>query len=122
MQEERRKDTRYFTQGWARIPEVFEGDMLLKDLSITGCRIQCFTSITLELNAQYRIQIIPEPAVNTGNFELLVESRWVHSRESSYEAAFIVVEFPKGKQFEWYVDYLAWRSTRISHEAVSKFG
>lgn len=87
--------------------------MLLKDLSITGCRIQCVKPLDIQLNTQYRIQIIPEPAVKTGTFELLVESRWIHSREDSYEAAFMIVESPKGKQFEWYVDYLTWRSDPV---------
>lgn len=95
--------------------------MLLKDLSITGCRIQGFTPIALQLNARYKIQIIPEPAVKTGSFELLVESRWIRSREGSYEAAFMVVESPKGKQFESYVDYLVWRSNPVSDEPVSSF-
>ncbi|MDR2632784.1 MAG: PilZ domain-containing protein [Treponema sp.] len=84
--------------------------MLLKDLSITGCRIQCAKHIPIQLNTRYTIQIIPEPVVKTGSFELIVESRWIHPREDSYEAAFMVVESPKGKQFESYVDYLAWRS------------
>ena len=111
--QERRKDIRYHTLGRARIPEVFQGDMLLKDLSITGCRIQCVKPLDIQLNTQYRIQIIPEPAVKTGTFELLVESRWIHSRDDSYEAAFMIVESPKGKQFEWYVDYLTWRSDPV---------
>ncbi|MDR2418997.1 MAG: PilZ domain-containing protein [Treponema sp.] len=108
--QERRKNIRYHTIGRARIPAVFEGDMLLKDLSITGCRIQCAKHLDLQLNTRYAIQIIPESVVKTGSFELLVESRWIHSREDSCEAAFMVVESPKGKQFESYVDYLAWRS------------
>ncbi|MDR2798249.1 MAG: PilZ domain-containing protein [Treponema sp.] len=111
--QERRKDIRYHTLGQARIPEVFEGTMVLKDLSITGCRIQCATPIAIQLHTQYKIQIIPEPVVKTGNFELLVESRWIHSGEDCYEAAFMVVESPKGKQFECYVDYLTWRSNPV---------
>ncbi|MDR3115350.1 MAG: PilZ domain-containing protein [Treponema sp.] len=116
--QERRKDIRYHTLGRARIPEVFEGDLLLKDLSITGCRIQCAEPLAIQLNVQYRIQIIPEPVVKTGTFELLVKSRWIHAGEHSYEAAFMVMESPKGKQFQWYVDYLTWRSNPVPDTEV----
>ncbi|MDR1302045.1 MAG: PilZ domain-containing protein [Treponema sp.] len=113
--EERRKDIRYRTLGRARIPEVFDGDMVLKDLSITGCRIQCTKPIeAIQLHTPYTIQIIPESEVKTDMFEVLAESRWIRSREDSYEAAFMILESPKGKQFECYVDYLVWRSGSIS--------
>jgi hypothetical protein len=105
--QERRKDMHYPTNR-ARIPEIFKGDLFLKYLNITGCRIECSSPINIRLNAQYRMQVIPESAVKAGKFELVVESRWIRSREHVCEAAFMIVDFPKGKQFESYVDYLTW--------------
>lgn len=106
-----RKNVRYPSQARARVAESFEGDALLKDISITGCRIECTTYVDIKPNRVYKIEVIPETAANTGKFELTAEARWVRVSDSSCVAGFLITASPKGKLFQRYVDYLDWRSS-----------
>jgi hypothetical protein len=106
---EKRKQIRYTTQARARIASVFAGDVLLKDISVTGCGIESTVFMDIKLNHQYKIDILPEAASKIGPFELVVEALWIRTSGYSFEAGFIIVESPKGKHFQRYVDYLSWR-------------
>jgi len=106
---EKRIFTRYKTIAKARIDGISEGETLLKDLSITGCMVECTSYVGIEANKQYKISILPESAANIGEFELLVELKWMRNEAYSCEIGFIVVKSPKGKLFQRYVDYLSWR-------------
>jgi hypothetical protein len=39
-----------------------------------------------------------------------VESKWIHAAGYSCEIGFSILESPKGRSFQHYVDYLSWRS------------
>jgi hypothetical protein len=106
----KRKSVRFPAHARARIPRVLEEDALLKNLSITGCCIECTTMVNIQLDTVYKMEIIPEAASNVGSFELSVESRWIHMGGYSCEMGFMISSFPKGKLFQRYVDYLSWRS------------
>jgi hypothetical protein len=107
--QENRKNRRYQTFARARIPGVLEGETLLKDLSVTGCCVECTTQSDIKPGTQYRLEILPEGASNIGKFEILVESRWIRAGSYSSEVGFSIVATPKGKLFQRYVDYLDWR-------------
>lgn len=109
--QEKRKSIRYRTQAQASIPGVLNGDMLLKDISVTGCCLEAMRQVQVKPDTQYTIQITPEPDAQIGKFDLLAQSRWIRSREDSYEMGFLILESPKGKQFQRYVDYLTWRAS-----------
>ncbi|MDR2402863.1 MAG: PilZ domain-containing protein [Spirochaetaceae bacterium] len=106
-----RKSVRYITHALARIEGVIEGDALLKDISVTGCCIECTMVVDIKPNKVYKITILPEAASNIGSFELKAEARWIQTGGYSCEAGFLIVASPKGKLFQRYVDYLVWRST-----------
>jgi hypothetical protein len=110
---QQRKDLRYRTLAKAQMAGIFEGDALLRDISITGCCIECTMQVDISPNFQYKLEIIPENAAKIGKFELLVESRWVRHGKYACEVGFSIVESPKGKLFDRYVDYLAWRSSEV---------
>jgi hypothetical protein len=105
-----RKSVRYLSHARARITGVFEGEALLKDLSVTGCCIECTMVVDIKPNVVYKIEILPEDTSNIGNFDLKAEARWTRMGGYSCEVGFLVVSSPKGKLFQRYVDYLAWRS------------
>jgi hypothetical protein len=105
-----RKSVRYLSHARARIANAFEGDALLKDLSVTGCCIECTMYVDLKPNTAYKIEIMPEAASEIGNFELTAESRWVWMGGYSCEVGFMITASPKGKLFQRYVDYLSYRS------------
>jgi len=106
---EHRDHIRFKSLAKVRILDVSIGDALLGDLSITGCRVECTNYAEVELNKRYTLEVIPESDAKIGVFELSVESKWMRTENYSCEIGFIVIESPKGKLFERYVDYLSWR-------------
>jgi hypothetical protein len=108
--DENRKNLRYRTFAQARIGGIDGGETLLKDLSITGCCVESTAYMEIKLNARYKIEVMPEAASGIGNFEILTESKWLRTGGYSCEAGFAILESPKGRLFQRYVDYLSWRS------------
>jgi hypothetical protein len=108
---ENRKSVRYPTIARAVISEIVDGEALLKDLSITGCRVEYTMFVDVKPNVPYKVQILPDSAARIDPFDLSVESRWVRADGYSCEIGFAITASPKGRDFQRYVDYLAWRST-----------
>lgn len=106
---EKRKHPRYVSQAKVRIPQIAGGEILLKDISITGCGIESTVILDLILHNQYKLEVLPEKSSKIGHFELLVEPVWTHAAGYSFEAGFVIVKSPGGRQFQRYVDYLSWR-------------
>ena len=108
---EKRKHTRY--QALAKVlikgKGISDEEVLLKDISITGCRIELPANLTIEPNTHYKLKIIPESEAEIESFLLDVEPRWLGAEHSSSEIGFSITKSPKGKQFQRYVDYLSWR-------------
>jgi len=106
---EQRKHTRYKTLAKTEIEGISEKESLLKDLSITGCLVECTSYAGIECNKQYKLDIIPESAAKIREFELVGEARWIRIEDYSCEVGFVIVKSPRGKLFQRYVDYLSWR-------------
>ncbi|GHV53848.1 hypothetical protein AGMMS49579_13360 [Spirochaetia bacterium] len=105
-----RKNIRYRTLAKVRIHGILGEESLLKDLSVTGCCVECTSLADIQPNNQYKLEIIPERAAKIGKFELEVEVKWVRSGADSSEVGFSITASPKGKLFQRYVDYLSWRA------------
>ncbi|MDR0442816.1 MAG: PilZ domain-containing protein [Treponema sp.] len=109
---ENRASQRYRTMGQAKIHGVLEGEVLLKDLSITGCCLECTVHPEkIKPNEIYQVDIEPETAANVEGFSLQAECRWIRHGDYSFEIGFQVTASPKGKCFQRYVDYLAYHSS-----------
>ena len=107
---ENRINKRYHSVARVGIDGILNGDIMLKNISITGCCVQCLSSVDISVNSQYSIKIKPESDSKIGNFNLPVECKWVRNSDNSTEIGFSIAGFPKGKIFQRYVDYLAFRS------------
>jgi hypothetical protein len=107
---ENRKNPRYRTFARVRMPCIPGGENLLKDLSVTGCRVECTAYHDIVPGSQYQLTIEPESASNIEEFTLSVEAVWVRAGDCSGEVGFSILASPKGKLFQRYVDYLAYRS------------
>ena len=105
---EQRKYSRFLTLAKAKIDGTNEGETLLKDISVTGCRLECTAYSEIKLNKLYELEIIPESDTKIGAFNLLAESMWTHTGSYSCEIGFNITKSPRGKHFERYVDYLSW--------------
>jgi len=109
---EQRKEVRFQTRAHAKLEGADERKILVKDFSVTGCRIEYSDIGELELNTRYKLEIIPEDDAKIGVFTLLVESKWIRIQSLGYEVGFAIIESPKGEFFQRYVDYLDWLSSR----------
>ena len=108
---ESRKNQRYRTLAHACIPGVMEGENLLKDLSITGCCVESTVVVDLKPDTLYYIEIDPEAVSRIGKFKLQVERKWIRNDGYSTEVGFNIIASPKGRQFQYYIDYLEYRSS-----------
>ena len=91
------------------ISKVSGGEGLLKNISITGCCVECTDMVDVKPTDQYQLLIKPEKESHIGAFDLMVDCKWVRSDAHGTELGFGIIASPKGKQFQFYVDYLAYR-------------
>ena len=104
-----RGNPRYRTKALVQIPGILKDGGLLKNISITGLCVECPNAAGLQSTAQYQLEIKPEAVSRIGSFQLQVDCKWVRNGGSITEIGFGIVASPKGKQFQHYVDYLAYR-------------
>lgn len=103
-------DLRYRTTGHARLSGILKDDLFLKNLSITGCCLECEEPIDkITTHEIYTIEIWPEADAHIGKFELQAECIWVHRNE----IGFTITISPKGKCFQNYVDYIAYHHPKV---------
>ena len=106
---ENRKNIRYESFAKIIVEGISEEGIVLKDISVTGCRVKASTYIEIKPHNQYELTIVPEESSEIDSFDLAVEAKWVGVEVDSFEFGFNIVRSPAGKQFENYVDYLSWR-------------
>jgi len=110
--QDNRKNQRFKTTAQVHIPDIQKGENLLKDLSITGCCIECPFFTEIRLDKIYKLEIVPEVIAKIESFVLEVLPKWIRSVGDTGEVGFNVIASPKGKEFQNYVDYLAYRSAQ----------
>ena len=109
--QERRKDLRSHSIGRAYIDCIPKGDVFLKNLSITGCCLECTSNAEkIKLNEVYSITVDPEHESKINKFYVRAKCRWIHKSDSSCEIGFQIAVSPSGKDFQNYVDYLSYHS------------
>jgi hypothetical protein len=108
-QPDNRTHTRYQTYAKVKFRGSMEHESLLKDISITGCRVECSSLADIQINANYTLEIIPEVNSKIGRFDLEVKAVWISPAGYSGDVGFAISSSPKGKLFQRYVDYLSWR-------------
>jgi hypothetical protein len=106
---EKRKNSRFTTTAKVKIKEFGKEVFQLKDLSITGCRIEYPLDIEILLDMRFSLKITPEKEAKIHPFSITAEARWIRVSSKSCEAGFMISESPKGKEFQNYVDYLSYR-------------
>ena len=106
---EQRKNTRFETLAKVKIKEIGKEEFTLKDLSVTGCKVECPIDKDIMPNMRFKLKIIPESAAEIDSFSISAEAKWVRVGVCTCEAGFLFLESPKGKQFQRYVEYLSWR-------------
>ena len=108
-----RRSPRYRSLAHAHISNVLGGECILKNISITGCCVECTEATDVQSDAEYQLKIKPERESHIGSFELQVDCKWVRGDNASAEVGFGIVASPKGKKFQRYVDYLAYNHSHL---------
>ena len=108
-----RRSPRYRSLARVQISGVLEGECLLRNISITGCCVECTGMADIQSNARYQLNIKPEGVSHIGSFQLEVECKWIRNDNYAAEIGFAIIASPKGKKFQRYVDYLAYRHSHI---------
>ena len=103
------RNSRFLTFAKVKIKEFGKAEFQLKDISITGCRIEYPLDVEILLDMRFSLKIIPEKEAKIHSFSIIAEARWIRVSVKSCETGFLITESPKGKQFQNYVDYLSWR-------------
>jgi hypothetical protein len=106
---EQRKNSRFLSLARVTVKEFGREEFQLKDISITGCKIEYPLDTEILLNMRFSLKVIPEKEAKINSFSITAEARWVRVSINSCEAGFMITESPRGKQFQNYVDYLSWR-------------
>jgi hypothetical protein len=97
----------------AQISGIGGGECLLKNISVTGCGVECTGVVDLQKDIPYQMKVKPEKDSHIGSFDLQVECKWIRTSGHSTELGFFITASPKGRKFQRYVDYLGYRH---SHE------
>jgi len=107
---ELRKSVRYPSYARARVEELFPGEAIVRDLSITGCRLEFTAAVFFSKANPCRISIQPEEKSSVDPFQLEAVPQWSRASYDTFEIGFAIESSPKGKAFQRYVDYLSWMS------------
>jgi hypothetical protein len=122
MKSNLRQCSRYSAMAHALVSELIPAEAVLRDLSVTGCRLEFSAAVACGLGKLYRVTIIPEARASIETFDLDAEVRWSRSEYDAFEVGFSIVISPKGKAFLRYVDYLAYRASEGNPIQISANG
>jgi hypothetical protein len=137
---EKRKNVRYLSSAQIRVVGKQDLVLFLRDISTTGCSITNVPGDTqnkvedldsqaalaassiftlqnkvedLDVNREYKIEIYPETDAGVEPFELVIELSWIRSENGVYEAGGFISGYPKGKRYQQFANYLAWRAASL---------
>jgi hypothetical protein len=97
----------------AEIAGFLGGECFLRNISITGCGVECTGAEDLQQGIQYQMKVKPEKESHIGIFDLQVECKWIRKNSHFTEMGFFIIASPKGRQFQRYVDYLTYRQSHV---------
>jgi hypothetical protein len=100
-----REAPRYVTNGSILIAG-YEGEGLLKNISVTGCCLESVTYIAIVPDKVYQVTIVPAANIKLTPFTLNMIVTWTKSSEMSFETGFSIENDQKNTQMERYVELL----------------
>ncbi|MDR2096343.1 MAG: PilZ domain-containing protein [Treponema sp.] len=102
-----RETLRYDTDAGITI-DGFEGEGLLKNISVPGLCLESVTYVEITPKERYKIKIIPTPLAHIEPFEVRAEANWIKSSELAFEAGFSIIEPSQDKtsSIKRYIEFL----------------
>jgi hypothetical protein len=112
--QEKRISPRYHSLGHANLTGVLKNDLYIKNISITGCCLECLEKVSFpKPDEKCMVEIKPENAARIGKFEFEAECKWVRYTDDTSDIGLTVTVSPQGKHFQNYVDYIAYYKSKI---------
>jgi hypothetical protein len=84
----------------------FEGEALLKNISVGGFCMESGTFAALGVGEQYIINITPENNSRLSSFDLEIEVRWIKSTEKNFMTGFLIINPSGNRSLEKYIEYV----------------
>jgi hypothetical protein len=84
----------------------FEGEALLKNISITGFCMESKTYADLGPGKKYLMQIFPEDSTGLPKFDVEVEVRWVRSEVSKFDVGLLLTKTQSRLEMDKYIGFL----------------
>jgi hypothetical protein len=85
----------------------FEGQALLKNISISGFGMASRTYAAMQVGERYVMQIVPASETGVNPFEVEVEARWVKSEVTQFTVGFQTTNRSADRYLTKYVEYLS---------------
>ena len=83
-----KRDTPRFASGAGISIGGFEGEGLLRNVSMTGCCMESVTYVAIKPNDEYQVKIIPNANDKEPPFTASLIVTWIKSSETLFEAGF----------------------------------
>ena len=84
------RETPRFASGAGISIEGFEGEGLVRNISMTGCCMESVTYVAIKPNDVYQVRIIPGANEKIEPFTMKLTVTWIKSCETLFEAGFHV--------------------------------
>jgi hypothetical protein len=84
----------------------FEGEGLLKNISLSGCCLASVTYAAIVPGQVYQVTLVPGRNAGLEPFGVNLTANWTKSSETLFEAGFSLEESRTNHQLEHYVEYL----------------
>jgi hypothetical protein len=99
--------------------EGFEGEGLLKNVSVSGCCLESVTYAAITPNQTYRVKIIPGADEKMEPFNIKLVANWIKSSETLFEAGFSLEESERNPLPKRYVELLQMRGVKPEYGNMS---
>jgi hypothetical protein len=84
----------------------FDGEALLKNISITGFCMESKTFVNITPGTTYGMHIVPEVSTSLEQFDVEVEARWVLSEVFRFDVGFLLTKTQSRKDMDRYIEFL----------------
>lgn len=103
---ENRQYMRYNEIGRVNATELCALPGILEDISISGCRIRFPCIVSVDMDAEYKINVTLSRLVDEGPFVLLCKPRWVVDHDDITEIGMMNLYSPDEKRLKDFIEYL----------------
>lgn len=103
MDLDNRQDTRFNDFGKVDAPDICVFPGILSDISLYGCKIRFPVCISIDMDCDYELKIMPTRKSSNQSFILIAHPQWTQKDTDATEIGFKVLHSPGSKQLVQYI-------------------